>query len=119
VVRIELKHSLTWSVTSPITSLPQGWSSEKMAARGAPEQITAFSLAGSAFTDSKDNDGCTAQMLATNRAEYMTQSIAEEQKVRMDALRAAMKKQYSNREAAAAKAYGKPILRQGGRRHIQ
>lgn len=32
---------------------------------------------------------------------------------------AAMKKQYSDRDAAAAKAYGEAILRQGGLRHIQ
>ena len=97
-----------------------GWSSEKMAACGGPEQITAFSLAGGVFTDRKDNDGWTSQMLATNMAEYMAQGIAKQQKVPLtDALRAAMKKQYSNRDAAAAKAYGEAILRQGGLRHIQ
>jgi ankyrin repeat protein len=96
-----------------------GWSSEKMAARGGPEQITAFSLAGGVFTDRRDNDGWTSQMLATNMAEYMTQGIAKEGKVPLtDALRAALKKQYSDRDAAAAKAYGEAILRQGGLRHI-
>ena len=97
-----------------------GWSSEKMAARGGPEQITAFSLAGGVFTDRKDNDGWTSRMLATNMAEYMAQGTAKQQKMIVtDALRAATKKQYANRDTAAAKAYQEAILRQGGLRHIQ
>jgi ankyrin repeat protein len=97
-----------------------GWSSEKMAARGGAEQITAFSLAGGVFTDRKDNDGWTSQMIATNMAEYMVQGIAKEGKVPVtDALRVATKKQYSDRDAAAAKAYREAILRQGGLRHVQ
>jgi hypothetical protein len=97
-----------------------GWSSEKMAARRGAELITAFSVAGGVFTDRKDNDGWTSQMIATNMADYMAQGIAKEGKVPVtDALRVAMKKQYSDRDAAAAKAYGEAILRQGGLRHIQ
>lgn len=91
-----------------------------MAAYCGPEQITAFSLAGGIFTDRKDKDGWTSQMLATNKAGYMAQGIAKGQKVpHMDALRAEMKKQYSDRDAAAAKAYAEAILRQNGLRHIQ
>jgi hypothetical protein len=91
-----------------------------MAARVGPEEITAFSVAGGVLTDRKDNDGWTSQMLATNMAGYMAQGIAKEQKVPLtDALRAELKKQYPNRDAAAAEAYQEAILRQGGLRHIQ
>lgn len=96
-----------------------GWSSEKMAARGGAELITAFSVAGGVFTDRKDNDGWTSQMIATNMADYMAQGIAKEGTRVTDPMKAAIKKQYSDRDAAATKAYGEAIVRQGGLRHIR
>ena len=103
--------------TDHVTS--SGDSSEKTAALGEPDIITAYSEAGGIFTDRDFGNGWTSEKLASDKSEWMAESMAKHLKRPVDqGLRDQWKKRFAERDVAAAKAYREAIARHGGMRHV-